>query len=61
MKIINLNVLARAQRARNTRNCASKFQNGQNDLLRYLAYVSDHFAHFILKCAHMIFLRVISK
>ena len=33
MKIINLNVLARAQHARNARICASKFQNGQNELL----------------------------
>ena len=33
MNIINFNGLSRAQRARNARNCASKFQNGQNDLL----------------------------
>ena len=33
MNRINFNGLARAQRACNARNCASKFQNGQNDLL----------------------------
>ena len=33
INIINFNGLSRAQRARNARNCASKFQNGQNDLL----------------------------
>ena len=30
---MNFNGLAREQRARNARNCASKFQNGQNYLL----------------------------